>query len=186
MGGASLGTCSPGEPQTWPLNFHQPQQPSKGARVILEWVGGTHSAREAIQGHCCPLKSLQWCPVPSWASATPRTSLFAHFKAHQLPSDLPVPPQSSGSACCLINIIVMILRLLRSCLACYLICFLPLSSVYPNLFSLQDSVRVLTPPQCTSNIRPLLVPAAYGILNLSLSGSQVVNRRGYNILSFHY
>lgn len=104
--------------------------------------------------------------------------LLLHHVLDSLPTSRPTSSPVTSSviwvSSCLINVIV-ILRLLRSCLACYLICYLPLSSVYPNLFSLQGSVRVLTPPQCTSDIRPLLAPAACGMMNLPLSGSQAVN-----------
>lgn len=133
-----------GDPLTWRATDMIPELPS------------TSAAKQRRKSH-----PGGW-EVPTLPETSPGTLLF-HPRAsggalflpelllHQAllalppsrPASSPVTSQhplpSSGSACCLIDVILMILRLLYACLACSLICFLPLSSVYPNLFSLQDS-----------------------------------------------
>ena len=93
MGGASLGTCSPGEPQTWPLNCHQPQQPSKGARVH-PGVGGRYPLCQ--RSHPGTLLSPQEPPVVPCSFLSFCYTMYLFLCPFQGPPAPQWPPSTSS------------------------------------------------------------------------------------------
>lgn len=171
---ADLFTCRSNRNIHW--IFTQPQQLCKEQVLARRWVWRCLLGQTSHPGHCSSIQEPLVVPCSSSCSYNSK-SLFPCSPQGQptltTPQDL---LQTSGSAHCLTNVLIMIwttsvlfLSLLLKMHSSPLFCLSKPSSackVQPESWLLLHA---------EFNTRPLLLWIAYGIGSLSLRGSQIMN-----------